>query len=132
MGVRLRAMPGVIPHLIAGTVLFVIGRFSFRSYFTGDQKHKRELLLAFVCLLCSILPDFFLGIFYLTHLEPFNVLLSHQVFTHVILTPIAVSALFLLAFLFDTKRRPLWIMGASAFVLHIIIDFLFIETSYLW
>jgi hypothetical protein len=125
-------MPGLIPHLITGCVLFVIGRLCFRTYFHDDKKHEKVLLLAVICLIFSILPDFFLGIYYITHLEPFKVLLRYQVFTHHILTPIVIGVLFLLAFLFDTKRRPLWLMGVSALVLHIVMDVLFMETSYLW
>jgi len=124
-------MPGLLPHLLAGSALYLIGRYSFRTYFKNDQKHKKVLLLAFVCLTFSLIPDFFLGIYYLTHLETFNILIPYQHFTHLILTPIAIGVLLFL-FLFDTKRRPLWIMGASALVLHIIMDLLIIETNYLF
>jgi hypothetical protein len=125
-------MPGLIPHLIAGSILYLIGRLLFSAYFKGEQKLKNEILLAIICITCSILPDFFLGIYYLTHLEPFHVLLPFQIFTHFILTPIATGVLFLLASLFDTKRKPLWIMGALALVLHIIMDVFIKETNYLW
>lgn len=124
-------MPGLIPHLLAGSVLYLIGKYSFRVYFKGDQKLKKKLLLAFVCLTFSFIPDFFLGIYYLTHLEPESVLMSLQEFTHLMLTPIAIGVLLVL-FLVDTKRRPIWIMGASALALHIIMDLLIIETSYLF
>ena len=123
-------MPGVIPHLITGSALYLIGRYSFRTYFKDDQKLKKELLLAVVCLTFSLLPDFFLGIYYITHLEPFNVLMPYQIFTHLILTPIAIGVIIPII-LFDTKRRPIWIMGASALVLHIIMDVLIMETNYL-
>jgi len=124
-------MPGLIPHLITGSVLYLIGRYSFRTYFKGDQKLKKELLLAVVCVTFSLLPDFFLGVYYLTHLESASVLMPYQIFTHHILTPVAIGVLLIL-FLFDTKRRPIWIMGTSALVMHIIMDILFIETSYLF
>jgi putative effector of murein hydrolase len=124
-------MPGLIPHLITGSVLYLIGRVSFRAYFKGDQKLKKELLLAFVCLTFSLIPDFFLGIYYLTHLEPFNILMPYQHFTHLIITPITIGVLLLL-FLIDKKRRPIWIMGASALTLHIIMDLIITETNYLF
>jgi len=123
-------MPGAIPHLITGSVLYLIGRYSFRTYFKGDQKIKKELLLAIVCLTFSLIPDFFLGIYYLVHLEPFKTLLPYQVFTHLVLTPVAIGIL-LPIILVDIKRRPIWIMGASALVLHIIMDLFIIETNYL-
>jgi hypothetical protein len=124
-------MPGLTLHLITGSALFLIGRVSFRAYFKDDQKHRKELLLAVVCITFSLIPDFFLGIYFTTHLEPFNVLLPYQVFTHFILTPIAVGVLFLLSFLFDIKRRPIWFMGTVALVLHVVMDLLITETSYL-
>jgi len=124
-------MPGLIPHLITGSVVYIIGRYFFRTYFKGDQKLKKELLLAVVCLTFSLLPDFFLGIYYLTHLEPASVLMPYQIFTHLILTPVAIGVLLLL-FLFDMKRRPIWITGASVLILHIIMDVLITETNYLF
>ena len=123
-------MPGVIPHLIAGSALYLIGRVSFRTYFKGDQKHKKKILLAIVCLTFSILPDFFLGIYYLTHLKPASILMPYQVFSHLVLTPIAIGVLIPII-LVDAKRRPIWIMGASALVLHIILDLFIIETNFL-
>jgi membrane-bound metal-dependent hydrolase YbcI (DUF457 family) len=124
-------MPGALIHLIAGSILYIIGRITFRTYFKGDQKLKKELLLTTVCLLFSILPDFFLGIYYLTHLEPESVLMRYQEFTHLILTPISVGALIPIILL-DKKRRPLWIMAAIALILHIIMDLYIGETNFLW
>jgi len=124
-------MPGVIPHLITGSVLYLIGRYSFRTYFKDNQKLKKDILLAVVCLLFSILPDFFLGIYYFTHLEPKSVLMPYQAFTHLILTPIAIGVLIPII-LFDKKRRPIWIMGAIALILHIIMDLFIVETNFLW
>jgi membrane-bound metal-dependent hydrolase YbcI (DUF457 family) len=124
-------MPGLIPHLIAGSILFLIGRVSFRTYFKGDQKLKKEFLLAVVCLLFSILPDFFLGLYYLARLEPVSILMRYQEFTHLILTPVAIGVLIPIILL-DKKRRPLWIMGAIALILHIIMDLYIGETNFLW
>ena len=124
-------MPGVIFHLIAGSILYIIGRITFRTYFKGDQKLKKELLLAVVCITFSILPDFFLGIYYLTHLEPKYVLMRYQTFTHHILTPITIGVLIPIILL-DKKRRPLWIMATVALILHIIMDLYIRETNLLW
>jgi len=120
-------MPGLIPHLIAGTALFFVGIIYYRSYFKGNNKNK--LLLAFVCLAFSIIPDIFLGIYYTTHLLSFNTLLPYHVFTHLILTPIAIIAFVILLIRFDTKRKPIWIMGIWALLLHIIMDVLIQETN---
>jgi len=124
-------MPGAIIHLITGSILYIIGRITFRTYFKGDQKLKKELLLAAVCLLFSILPDFFLGLYYLIHLEHISVLMRYQTFTHHILTPIAIGVLIPIILL-DKKRRPIWIMGAIALILHIIMDLYILETNFLW
>jgi len=124
-------MPGLIPHLIAGSTLYFIGRYSFSFYFKNDQKNKKRFFLAVVCILFSLLPDFFLGIYYITNLEPMKVLMPYQIFTHHVLTPIVCGVLLLLIVRFDTKRKPIWIMGVWAVVLHIIMDLLIKETSYL-
>jgi membrane-bound metal-dependent hydrolase YbcI (DUF457 family) len=124
-------MPGVIPHLVVGSILFLIARVSFRTYVKGDQKLKKEVLLAVVCLLFSILPDFFLGLYYLARLEPESILMRYQEFSHLILTPVAIGVLIPIILL-DRKRRPLWIMGVIALSLHIIMDLLIVETNFLW
>jgi membrane-bound metal-dependent hydrolase YbcI (DUF457 family) len=124
-------MPGAVIHFIAGSILYIIGRISFRTYFKDDQKLKKDILLAVVCLLFSILPDFFLGIYYFTHLESESVLMGYQEFSHLILTPVAIGVLIPIILL-DRKRRPLWIMGAIALILHIIMDLYILETNYLW
>jgi hypothetical protein len=124
-------MPGALIHLATGAALYLVGRVSFKSYFTGEQKRKNNLLLLLVCLVFSMLPDFFMGIYYLTHLEPASVLMPYQIFTHLVLTPAAIGVLLSISIL-DRTRRPLWIMGTTALTLHIILDFLIVETNYLW
>ena len=66
-------MPGFLPHLIAGSALFVVGRFCFKKYF--DNKLKEQIILLVVCLSFSLIPDFFLGLYYTTHAFPFSLLL---------------------------------------------------------
>jgi cytochrome bd-type quinol oxidase subunit 2 len=124
-------MPGVLPHLVVGAILFLIARVSFRTYFKDNQKLKKEFLLAVVCLLFSILPDFFLGLYYLAHLEPESILMRYQEFTHLVLAPVTFGVLSLIVLL-DKKRRPLWIMSAIALILHIIMDLFIAETNFLW
>ena len=104
-------MPGVLVHLIAGSAMFFIGRYYFKNYFDGDHKKKERLLLAAVCLSFSLLPDFFLGIYYTTHILPFNFLVPYHIFTHLIFSPIAIAVLLILKYLVDTKREPVWVCG---------------------
>jgi hypothetical protein len=120
-------MPGLIPHLLAGAALYFIGIFYYKSYFKENKKNK--LLLAFFCIVFSLLPDVFLGLYYTTGFLSFDVLLHYHVFAHVIVTPTAIIVFSLLLFVFDTKRKPIWIICIHALLLHIIMDFLIKETN---
>ena len=121
-------MAGLIPHLIAGGALYLIGRYYYRASFEGDDKTKKQILLATVCLCLSIIPDIFLGTYYTTHILSFHTLLPYQIFTHFILIPIAIVILALLLFRFDTKRKPIWTMGIAALALHFLMD-LFLQEA---
>ena len=114
-------MPGLIPHLIAGSALYLIGRVSFRKFFNGTEKNKERILLLFICLVFSIIPDAFLGIYYATNLLPFETLLPHHITTHLIITPIA-FVFFILLIIINSKRKPIWFLGICAVVVHIIMD----------
>lgn len=116
-------MAGLVIHLIAGSTLYLIGRYHFRTYFNADQRTTENLLLLGVCLIFSVLPDFFLAIYYTTHLLPFRILMSYQMFNHALLIPLAIGILILLIYKVDIKRKPLWIMGIWALTLHLIMDF---------
>lgn len=116
------AMAGLIPHLIAGCLLYLIGRYLFRTYFETEQKTKRKLLLALFCVGFSVLPDVFLGTYYTIHILSFETLLPYHEFTHYVLIPFAILVLLLLTVLIDPKRKPLWIMGTGALVVHVIMD----------
>ena len=119
-------MPGVFVHLIAGSAMFFIGRYYFKNYFDGKHKKKERLLLAAVCMSFSLIPDFFLGIYYTTHILPFDFLVKYHIFAHLIFSPIAIAVLLILKYLVNTNRDPVWIMGLWCVVLHIAMD-LFIQ-----
>ena len=121
-------MAGLIPHLIAGCALYLIGRYYFKTYFESDNKTKKQLLLAIVCLAFSLVPDIFLGTYYTTHILSFNTLMPYQIFAHFILIPIAIIVLIFLIFRLDTKRKPIWVMGIAALALHFIMD-LFLQEA---
>ena len=114
-------MPGLLPHLIAGCAMFIIGRYYYRSYFDSDNKIKKLLLLAVVCLSFSFIPDFFLIIYYTTHILSKATLIPYHNFTHVILIPIAIVGL-LIIYLVNPKRKPIWIMGLWSIILHLTMD----------
>ena len=120
-------MPGAIPHLIAGSAMFIIGRYYYRSYFDGDNKFKEKILLAIICLSFSILPDFFLLIYYTTHILPFCTFLPFHDFLHIIFSPLAILILLILKFKANTKREPIWIIGIWCIIIHLIMDLFILE-----
>jgi len=124
-------MPGALLHLAAGTAMFGIGRFYFKSYFEGDNKTKESILLLVVCLFFSIIPDFFLIIYYTTYILPFEVLLTYHDVVLLISGPIAIVTLLILKYWVNIERKPLLIMGIWCILLHIIMD-LFIPDTGIW
>ncbi len=118
-------MPGIVTHMLTGFVLSIIGRFYFKKYF--DYDYKKQLLLVITCLSFSILPDIFLGIYYTTHILPFEVLVRYHTIAHIAFSPIAVVVLILMRV--DTKRKPLWAMGLCSIILHLSMDLFIQETG---
>ena len=115
-------MPGLLPHLLAGTILYFVGRYAFTAFFDGGQKRNERILLLFVCLFFSIIPDVFLGLYYVLGFSSFKALLPYHVTFHLIVTPVAITVFLLLSLVIDRKRTPTWFMGISAVVLHVIMD----------
>jgi len=124
-------MPGALPHLIAGSAMFIIGRYYFKNYFDGYDKTKERFLLAVVCISFSLLPDFVLIIYYITHILPFEAVLPYHDFTLFVSAPIAIGGLVMLKFWGNVKRKPVWIMGLWCILLHVVMD-LFIGESGVW
>ena len=124
-------MPGGLVHLVAGTAMFVIGRYYYKDYFEGVNKTKESILLLIVCLFFSILPDFFLIIYYTTHVLPFEVFLTYHDLVLLISGPIAIITLLILKYWINIKRKPLLIMGMWCILLHITMD-LFIPETGIW
>ena len=116
-------MPGAIPHLIAASAMFIVGRFYFKRYFDDPDKSWDVLILAVVCLLFSFLPDFFLIIYYTTHVLPFCDFLPYHDLLYLISGPIAIVGLLILKYRVDIERKPIWIMGMWCILLHIVMDF---------
>jgi hypothetical protein len=115
-------MPGPILHLIAGSAMFIIGRYYFKSYFDEPDKAKKLLLLAGVCLIFSIIPDFFLIIYYTTYIFSYCELLPYHDLLFFISGPIAIIGLLILKFRVDIKAKPVWIMGMWCILLHVTMD----------
>ena len=124
-------MPGLLPHLFAGSALYLIGRYSFKTSFDGQEKRKDRFLLLFTCLLMSIIPDAFLGFYYATNLLSFQTLLPYHITTHLIITPI-MTIVFLLLITIDYERRIIWVFGIFAIIVHIIMDQFILEIGVLF
>jgi len=121
-------MPGLITHTLIGIILGVIGRFYYKKFFDNEQ--KKQIILVITCLFFSIIIDFFLAIYYTTHLLPFEILAHYHTITHISFIPIGFFILILA--LIDNKRKPYWIMGFWAITLHLIMDLYITETGALF
>jgi len=124
-------MPGALIHLAAGATMFLIGRFYFKNFFEENNKIKENIILLFTCLFFSLIPDFFLIIYYTTYIEPYEVLLTYHNFVLIISGPIAISALLILKYKINLKRKPILIMGLWCILLHITMD-VFIADTGIW
>jgi len=124
-------MPGVLPHLIAGCAMFIIGRYYFRDYFDGGEKAKERILLAIVCVSFSFIPDILLIFYYTIHPFSFETILPDHELAHIMWGLIAIAALPIIKYGIKTKREPIWLMGFWSIVLHLIMD-LFIGESGVW
>lgn len=121
-------MPGIITHSIAGFILSIIGRIYYKKFF--DNEIKKQTILVITCLFFSFIIDFFLAIFYTTHILPYNVLCQYHILTHIVFIPICF--LILIISFIDKKRKPYWTMGFWAIILHLIMDTYIIETGALF
>jgi len=115
-------MPGVITHIIAGSIMSIIGRYYYKSFFDGSNKINERVLLVIVCLSFSCIPDFPLAIYYTTHILPFETLVVYHNFVHIVFSPIAIVVLVVLKYRIATKNEPIWIMGLWCIIIHIIMD----------
>jgi hypothetical protein len=114
-------MPGILPHLIVGCTIFIIGRFYYYDYFKGDNKTKELIILAIICISFSFIPDIYLGLHYTTHIISRKTAMPYHVSTQAALFPIAIVALIIIYFT-NLKRKPIFVMGFWAIILHIIMD----------
>ena len=124
-------MPGMIFHLTAGIVMALIGGFYYKSYFENNDKTIELIFLVFSCLFFSILPDFVLIIYYLTHISSFCTAIYYHDFIFLLSAPLAIIGLLILRYWIDIKRKPIFIIGLWCIIVHVIMDF-FIEESSIW
>lgn len=116
-------MPGFIPHFIAGNALFLIGSY-FIQYYTKAMNTKWTLMtLYLVCIFCSIIPDFPLGLFYVLHIGSYNDFIGMHSLLHIIISPIAVIV-FIIGYSLhpSLKVKSMGIMAILCIFVHIILD----------
>lgn len=118
-------MPGIVTHSLTGILLSIIGRFYYKKFF--DNAPKKQIILVISCLFFSFIIDFFLAIYYTTHLLPYQVLSPYHYTTHTAFIPIGFIIL-IIAFI-DKKRKPYWVMGFWAIILHLLMDMYIQETG---
>jgi len=121
-------MPGILLHLLAGSVMSVIGRYRYPAFFKGEQKTEERAMLIGACLIFSVIPDAFLGLFYLYNL-PFDTMLSYHILLHAVFVPISLFFLIILKLYVDVKYEPIIVMSFWCVILHIIMDGLIMETG---
>jgi len=124
-------MPGIIPHLIAGTSMFLIGEFYFHYKSKIEHPPLDHGLLLGVTLFFSLFPDFPLGIWYVFHLYSPQILTEYHQLIHIIATPLSIVGLILIKYVVNTKKEPIWIMGLICILLHITMD-TYIHEGGLW
>jgi hypothetical protein len=124
-------MPGIIPHLLVGISLFLVGEFYFKIKTKEDIPLINHGLLGTVCVCFSFLPDFPLALFYVFHIYSFDVGVIFQEQFINLITPLSLISLILIKYIISTKREPIWMMGPIAILLHVIMD-IHIEENGIW
>jgi len=122
-------MPGFIPHFIAGNAVFLIGSYFITNYTKIQYTTKNKLLLYFICISCSIIPDFPLALYYGLHVGTYNTLIEPHTLLHYIISPAAIFIFIILDLVYPIKKRPFWIIGILCIIIHIIMDSLITETG---
>ena len=115
-------MPGIIPHLLAGTGMFLIGEFYFHFKSKDNHPLSDHISLLAVTLFFSLFPDFPLGLYYVFGIYSTKILMEYHVFLHTIITPLSLVGLLIIKYVLNTKREPIWIMGIICILIHITMD----------
>lgn len=122
-------MPGFIPHFIVGNAMFLLGSYYIQHHTQIAYNKKTILLLYFICIGCSIIPDFPLALYYGFHVGSFETLVEPHAFLHYIISPLAVFSFIILDLVHPVKKRPLWAIGILCIIIHIIMDAIIQETG---
>jgi len=124
-------MPGFIPHFIAGNAMFLIGSYVIQNHTQLEFTRSKQILLYLICIVCSIIPDFPLALYYGLHIGSFDLLVKPHAYLHRIISPLAVIIFIIVSLITPLKNRLLWIIGILCILLHIIMD-AFINETGIW
>lgn len=124
-------MPGIIPHLLTGTGIFIIGEFYFHYKSKIVHPPIDHVLLLGVTLFFSLIPDFPLGLYYVFNLYSPQILMKYHSLLHTIITPISIAGLLIIKYVLNTKKEPIWLIGILCILIHIIMD-VYIHEGGLW
>lgn len=124
-------MPGIIPHLLAGSSMFLVGEFYFHYKSKITHPPIDHMLLLGVTLFFSLFPDFPLGIYYMFNLYSPEILMDYHITLHTIITPLSIAGLLVIKYVVNTKKEPIWIMGIICILIHITMD-TYIHEGGLW
>lgn len=124
-------MPGIIPHLLAGSSMFLVGEFYFHYKSKITHPPIDHMLLLGVTLFFSLFPDFPLGIYYMFNLYSPEILMDYHITLHTIITPLSLAGLLVIKYVVNTKKEPIWIMGIICILIHITMD-TYIHEGGLW
>lgn len=124
-------MPGIIPHLLAGSSMFLVGEFYFKYKSKITHPPIDHMLLLGVTLFFSLFPDFPLGIYYMFNLYSPEILMDYHITLHTIITPLSITGLLIIKYVVNTKKEPIWIMGIICILIHITMD-TYIHEGGLW
>jgi hypothetical protein len=122
-------MPGVLAHLIAGNAMFLIGTVIIHKFSKLPSSTQNILLLYGVCIFSSIIPDFFLALYFVFHVGTYESLIVFHDQLHHFVSPIATIFFVVLAGLDIIKKKPIWVMGPVCIILHVIMDSIIREGS---
>lgn len=115
-------MPGFLPHFVIGNIIFLVGWQYLKRFSSEDYLKKDYIYLYAICLICSLIPDFPLGMYYLFDVSTFEFLVTYHIFIHLIISPLAVGFFIILNVLGIAKKKSFLLLGVFCIIIHIFMD----------
>ena len=128
---QIKTMPGFLPHFLVGNIIFFVGWQYLKRYSTIEYAKKDYIYLYAICVICSSIPDFPLGLYYLFDVSTFEVLVPYHILLHLIISPIAVGIFIILNILGISNKKSFILLGVICIIIHIIMDAI-IEEMGVW